>query len=111
MFEEIIREREQQLAEAIQLRTALKQQIENYREEIDQYSKTMKQIERTVISIPRKSILRSSASQEFQIENNQEEHPASFSSHPTQLAITQTKETSVEEGTLVRFTDFDVKRG
>jgi len=39
MLEQIIREREQQLDEAIRIRTIFKQQIENYREEIDRFPK------------------------------------------------------------------------
>ncbi len=100
MVEQIIREKEQQLDEAIRIRTKLKQQIENYREEIDRKSKRITRI----ASTPKKSILRSASSQEFKIENNQEQQPLSLSSRPT-------KETPLEEGTLVRFTDFDVQRG
>jgi chromosome segregation ATPase len=78
MFEQIIREKEEQLDEAIRIRTTFKQQIENYREEVDQFPKRIIQTEQPLISTPRKSILRSAGSQ---------------------------------EGTLVRFIDFDVQRG
>jgi len=105
MLEQMIHEREQQLNEAIRIRTTLKQQIKNYREAIDRFPK------QSFKSTSRRSILRSSTPQELKIENNQEEQPISLSPHPTQLAMTQTKEIPLEEGTLIRFTDFDVERG
>jgi hypothetical protein len=101
MLEQIIREREQQLDEAIRIRTTLKQQIENYREEIDRFPKRITPINKLVISTPRKSILKSAESQEFKIENNEKEQPSSL----------RARATLIEEGTLVRFMDFDVYRG
>jgi hypothetical protein len=91
MLEEVIREREQELDAVIRIRTKFKQQIENYREDVNRYSKRIEQ--------PRKSSLRASISQELIVP------------HPTQLIIDQPKETPVGQGILVRFTDFHAKRG
>jgi len=91
MLEEIIREKERELDAVIRIRTKFKQQIESYREDVNRYSKRIEQ--------PKKSILRASVSQELIIPR------------ATQLIITQPKQASVAEGTLVRFTDFHAERG
>lgn len=100
MLGQVIQEKEHELNEAIRLRTLLKQQIENYRDEAERKSKR---------TVPRKSILRSSVSQESLLENNRQEQSAYHSPRSTQS--THNKETSAEEGTLTRYSDFNVERG
>jgi hypothetical protein len=116
MLEQIIQERGTQLNEAIRIRASLKQQIENCREEVNRYSKRINQnsyeIEQPPVSKTLKSILRTTT-QEIKIENNQSEQlPPKFIQlgFPI-LRSEQVEETPLEEGTLIRFTDFDVKRG
>ena len=109
-LEEIIQQKEQQLYSVIKIRTNLKQKIDNYKDKLKQFQKRTPFIEQSFISIPKKSILRTSRSLESLIDdsnNNQQEQQL----NSKQLAIKQNKEIPLEEGTLIRFTDFDVQRG
>jgi hypothetical protein len=110
MLEQIIRERERQLNDAIRVRTSLKQQIESYRENVNRYSTRLTQnsyeTEQPSVSKPIKSILRST-SQEVKFETNRQEQSLLNMVQPIPSAV----HSEQTEGTLVRATDFDVEQG
>ncbi|UJR10256.1 hypothetical protein I4U23_014466 [Adineta vaga] len=106
MLEQIIREREKQHDDAIRIRTELKQRIEIYREELNRYSKRTLENSSTT---KRKSILRSSSEHDIKRSNY---HSSTFIQvkSPSLQDIHKTKDSISFEGTITRFTDFDVEQ-
>ncbi|CAF3699345.1 unnamed protein product [Rotaria sordida] len=105
MLQQIIRERENQLEETIQIRTTIKNSIENYREELNRYPKRI---------INNSNETEQSIKQNIQNTNNQQKQSSStiiqVIPSPFRSKTNQTEEISLEEGTLVRFNDFNVEQ-
>ncbi|CAF3349728.1 unnamed protein product [Rotaria sp. Silwood1] len=108
MLQQIIREREKQLDEAIEIRTTLKKKIENFQEESNRYPKRLinnaYETEQPTIS----------ARQNIQNTNKQQIHSSSTIIQaippPLRSRTNQTEQISLEEGTLMRYNDFNVEQ-
>ncbi|CAF2374210.1 unnamed protein product [Rotaria sp. Silwood2] len=109
MLQQIIRDREKQLDEAVQIRTTLKKKVENYQENINQYPK------RIINNVyETEQLITTTTKQDTQKTNNQQIHSSSTIIHAIPPSLrpktNQTENLSLEEGTLVRFNDFNVEQ-
>ncbi|CAF2951773.1 unnamed protein product [Rotaria sp. Silwood2] len=109
MLQQIIRDREKQLDEAVQIRTTRKKKIENYQENINQYPK------RIINNVyETEQLITTTTKQDTQKTNNQQIHSSSTIIHAIPPSLrpktNQTENLSLEEGTLVRFNDFNVEQ-